>query len=243
MDEKELVLETWRKKVEGIQSDPPIDYKTVFNETVKNVADIKYSLLDIGTGAGKVIFENNLDKLYRKVVGIDIRPEMIELCKESAAGMKNVEFFVDDATKQMRFKSGSFDVVSAMFPPFNPNEINRDLTPGGYFVLLSSLKGDHKEIVEHFPELEKFSSGNYSFTTLKVLSHALKNSGFKIIATTAMKYKWIFRDEEVLKRWYEKVTFRRIFDGREDRFAALRKNIDGRITVTRFLCTTVARKQ
>ncbi len=242
MDEKHVILDAWRKKVEGIQSDPPIDYKTVFNETVRNIGDVKYSLLDIGTGAGRVIFENNLNKLYRKVVGIDIRPEMIELCKESSKGMKNVEFFVMDATKQMTFKPGSFDVVSAMFPPFNPSEINRVLSPGGYFILLSSLKGDHKEVVKYFPELERFSSGNYSFTTLKALSRNLRNSGFKIVATTAMKYKWIFRDEEVLKRWYEKVAFRRIFDGSEEKLASLRRNIDGKITITRFLCTTVARK-
>jgi ubiquinone/menaquinone biosynthesis C-methylase UbiE len=243
MDEKQLVLEAWKKKVEGIQSDPPIDYKTVFNETVRKIADIKYSILDIGTGAGRVIFENNLGKIYRKVVGIDIRPEMIELCRERAKGMKNVEFLVTDATKQMPFKPGSFDVVSAMFPPFSPDEVNRVLGSGGYFVLLSSLKGDHKEVARFFPELEKYSSGNYSFTTLKNLSHNLKNSGFKVVSTTAMKYKWVFRDEEALKRWYEKVTFRRIFDGHEDRLASLPRNIDGRIPVTRFLCTMVARKQ
>jgi SAM-dependent methyltransferase len=243
MDKQDIVMDVWRKKVEGIQSDPPIDYKTVFNETVRNMADIKYSLLDIGTGAGRVIFENKLDKLYGRIVGVDIRPEMIDICKKNSKGMKNVEFFVEDATKRMRFKPGSFDVVSAMFPPINPNEINRILSPGGYFVLLSSLKGDHKEIVKYFPELEKFSSGNYSFITLKSLGRSLKNSGFKIMSTTAMKYKWIFRDEEVLKRWYEKVTFRHIFDGSEDKLASLRRNIDGRIAVTRFLCTTVARKQ
>ncbi len=243
MDEKEIVLAAWRKKVEGIRSDPPIDYKSVFYETVRKIADVKYSLLDIGTGAGKVIFDNDLNKLYRKVVGVDIRPEMIDICKERAKGMKNTEFYVMDSTKTMNFKSGSFDVITAMFPPFNAAEINRLLAHGGYFVLLSSLKGDHKEVAKCFPNLEKYASGNYSFTTLKALSRNLKNSGFKIVSTTAMKYKWVFRDEEVLKQWYEKVTFGRIFDGAEGKFQSLHKNIDGRITVTRFLATTVARKQ
>lgn len=243
MDEKQIVLEAWKKRIEGIRSDPPIDYKTVFNETVRKVADIKYSLLDIGTGAGKVIFDNGLDKLYRKVVGVDIRPEMIGLCKDRSKGMKNVDFMVMDATKRMQFKSGNFDVVSAMFPPFDANEVNRVLTSGGYFILMTGLKGDHREIFRHFPELEKDAFENYSFYTLKELGRSLRNSGFKVVSAAALKYRWIFRDEEVLKSWYEKVAFKNIFEGNESKLGSLRRNIDGRIPITRFMGTVVARKR
>jgi SAM-dependent methyltransferase len=241
MDERLLVIERWKKKVEGIRFDPPIDYKLTFSNTLTNMADMKYSLLDIGTGAGRVIFENGLDKIYRKIVGIDIRPEMIQICKERAKGMKNVEFHVMDSTKQMDFKPGSFDVISAMFPPFNPHEVHRLLSPGGYFVLLSSLKGDHKEVVKLFPEVERETSGGY-YNTVKGLNTALRGVGFKIMASSILRYKWIFKDEEILKEFYEKISFAPVFEGREEKLAELKRSINGSIMVTRLLCTTVAKK-
>ncbi len=241
MDEKQAVIELWKKKVEGIKSDPPIDYKTTFYETVKSLANSRYSILDIGTGTGRVIFENNLEKYYRKVVGIDIRPEMIEICREHGKGMKNVEFHVMDATREMKFRTGTFDVITALFPPYNSNEINRLLSPGGYFIVMSSLKGDHKELVKYFPDIAKYGSG-YPSTTLKEITTSLKTSGFKIVSCNVLKYKWIFRDQEVMKRFYEKITFRSIFDGGEGKLNLLNRNIDGSITVTRLVATVVAKR-
>lgn len=242
MEGKQEVIERWKSKIKGIRSDPPIDYKLVFYETIRNIADTRYSFLDIGTGTGRVIFENGVEKRYRKVVGIDIRPEMIKICKERAAGVKNIEFHVMDSTKQTKFQSGSFDVISAMFPPFDAKEINRLLSPGGYFVLLSSLKGDHKEIIKHFPEIEKYSSGNYSFGTVKGINSKLRGAGFQIVASGILRYKWIFKDLEVMKQFYEKISFSNIFSGKENRLSMLKTDINGGIAVTRFLCTTVARK-
>ncbi len=242
MDERELIMDHWKRKITGIQWEPQIDYKLIFCEALKSLADQKYSLLDIGTGTGRVIFENGLDKLYRKVVGVDIRPEMIEICREKSRGMKNAEFHVMDSTKQTGFQAGSFDVVSAMFPPFDAKEMYRLLNRGGYFILLSSLKGDHKEVVSRFPDMDQVAAGKYSFGTVKSLNTALRNAGFKIVLSNIMRYLWLFRDEEVLKQFYEKITFTKVFDGREQRLAGLTRNIDGRIPVTRFLCTTIARK-
>ncbi len=240
MDETQLVMEKWKKKIEGIRSDPPIDYKLSFEETVRNIASTRYSLLDIGTGTGRVIFENSLEKIYRKIVGIDIRPEMIEICRQRAKTMRNVEFHVMDSTKPTTFKSGTFDVVTAMFPPFDAREVNRLLAPGGYFVLMSSLKGDHGEIARHFPEIEK-DHGN-PFNTLKESNVKLRKAGFTIVSNNILKYKWIFKDEEVMKQFYEKITFSHVFEGREEKVSGLRKNIDGSIPITRVICTTVARR-
>jgi ubiquinone/menaquinone biosynthesis C-methylase UbiE len=241
MDEKQILAEKWKKKIEGIHSDPPIDYKLIFNETVKNIANVRYSILDVGTGAGRVVFENNLNKIYRKVVGIDINPEMVEICKGKAIGMKNVEFEVMDSTKQTAFRSATFDVISAMFPPFDPKEMYRLLTMGGYFVLLTSLRGDHKEVARLFPATGK-NLGGKPFGTLKELNDEVKSAGFTIVGTDVLRYKWIFKDTEVLKQFYEKIYFSSIFNSNETILNSMRKNIDGSITVTRVLCTIVARK-
>jgi ubiquinone/menaquinone biosynthesis C-methylase UbiE len=238
--QQSFVIESWRRKIEGIRQYPPIDYKLIFNEAVKNLAQHTYSLLDIGTGTGRVIFENGLNTIYGRVTGIDIRREMIDICRKHADGMRNVEFRVMDDRK-MDFRDESFDVVTSMFSPNSPKEVYRVLTNGGYLIGLWGLKGDHKEFVGQFPEACALWDGE-SFEKLKQRKSRLEEAGFKVISSTVMKYKWIFKDEEVFKEFYQKICFAPIFEGKEGRLKNMRRQIDGSIHITRVIGTVVARK-
>lgn len=243
MTKKDL-LNKWRKKIEGIRYEPPIDYRLIFNETVKNCAKKIYSLLDIGTGTGKVIFENKLEELYRKVVGIDILPEMIKICQEKAKtnGMRNAEFYVMDSMKKMNFKDKSFNVVTAMFSPYEPKEVARLLKGGGYFILLWGLKGDHKEITNLFPEIFDLWEGKLYFENFEERKKRLNNVGLEIIGHNTLQYRWIFRNEKTLKEFYQKVLLTDIFKSKEERLKKLRKDYNGEIPITRIMGTTIAKK-
>jgi SAM-dependent methyltransferase len=236
------IIEMWRKRLGGVRFDPPIDYKLIFNDAVKGLAKPEYSFLDIGTGTGRVIFENNLQDRYGTVIGVDIRPEMVNLCKEKAKGMKNVDFIAMDATKRMKLNPGSFDVIASMFGPHDPAEVFRLLSPGGYFVYIDSILGDHMEIVRRFPDLANDSEGNPRLTTIKERNKRFKAAGLEVVSTNALSYKWIFKNEEALRQFYEKILFAPVFDGKEEALHGMDHLIDGSIRVTRRICTTVARK-
>lgn len=240
MDEK--VLAMWRKKVEGVRFDPPIDYKMTLDETVRNLGNSSYSVLDIGTGIGKTVFENSLNLRYNKVVGIDLEEGMVDVCKAKALGMDNVEFHVMDSTKPMSFRASSFDVVTCMFAPFDPQEVNRVMTMGGWLVYLNNVAGDHKEMIKVYPELAKLITHGKGFKKVSEQNQELRDAGFEIIGNNVLRYKWVFRDEESLKNFYEKISFGSVFDGKEARLQKLAKRIDGTIPVTRVMCTTIARK-
>lgn len=239
---KESLIEKWRKKIEGREYVPPIDYSLIFNETVKNYAKEDYSLLDIGTGAGKTIFENELFKSYRKLIGIDIEPEMIKICQEEAQGLDNVEFFIMDSTKEMGFEDNSFNVITVRFAPYKPSEISRLLARDGHFILLWGLKGDHKEITDLFPGIFEAWEGRFSFETFEERRKKLNDAGLEIVGHNTLQYQWIFRDKEALKEFYQKILLTPIFKGRENRLEKLRIHENGEIPISRIIDTTIARK-
>ncbi len=238
---KELISK-WKRKSEGIRYEPPIDYRIVFNELVKNLSNKKHSFLDIGTGTGKVIFGNNLQEKYGKVVGIDIESEMIEICKEKSTKIQNAEFLVMDSTKKMSFPDKSFDVVVVMFAPYNIQEVYRLLKPEGYFILLWGFKGDHKELTDLFPEIFDLWDKRLYFETVEERKMNLECAGLKMVGNNILNYKWVFRDRESLKEFYEKILLTKIFDGKEERLSKLKELESREIPVTRIIGTTIAKK-
>lgn len=238
---REGYLERWKRKTEGKRYSPPVGYDITFNEIVRNIANENYSLLDIGTGTGKVIFDNNLPKLYKKVVGIGIDKDMINACREKARGMNNVEFALMDFRK-LEFEGNYFNVVICMFAPYLASEVSRVLVPGGNFVLLYSLKGDHKELTALFPDFYDMGDRKMKFETLGKRRKDLKKAGLKVILENSMKYRMLFRDEKALKEFYQKILFRPIFEGRENKLAKLKRESNGEIPITRIIGTIVARK-
>jgi|GEM_PF-3637306 len=237
MINKSKLIEKWKRETEK-RYEPPIDYRIIFNECVKNCASKEYTLLDIGTGTGKVIFENELFKFYKKVIGIDIEPRMIEICKEKVKqlGLKNVEFYIADSTKKIDFEDESFNVITVMFAPFSFEEVSRLLCRGGYFIWLCGIRGDHKEVVELFPDKVELKSENFEEKEKKLNKVRLKVTGYNIL-----KYKWIFPDIDVLKEFYEKIFLKEIFKKEGKRLEKL-KTHNKEISLTRRICTIIARK-
>src|SRR5439155_6871655 len=67
--------------------------------------------LDVGTGAGALALA--LAPLVREVVGLDRVPELLELARERAAALGNVEFVEGDAAA-LPFPAFSFDLAATM---------------------------------------------------------------------------------------------------------------------------------
>ena len=116
------------------------DYKETDSELFEPLALIGVlgkDILDFGCGDGGHA-ENLLEMGARKVSGIDVSPDMIELA--SKRKKEGLEFFTADGTK-VPFDDTSFDIVFSNFVihyfedthlPFA--EIGRVLRKGGYFV-------------------------------------------------------------------------------------------------------------
>jgi len=83
---------------------------TILIEYIKEELKPNFVILEVATGTGIIALEMASD--VKRVYGIDISPEMINIATEKAfdRGIKNVEFSVQDAYK-LNFKPNSFDVV------------------------------------------------------------------------------------------------------------------------------------
>jgi ubiquinone/menaquinone biosynthesis C-methylase UbiE len=67
--------------------------------------------LDVGTGAGALAL--SLASLVREVIGIDRIPALLDLARERAAGLTNVEFVQGEATA-LPFPDFSFDLAGTL---------------------------------------------------------------------------------------------------------------------------------
>jgi ubiquinone/menaquinone biosynthesis C-methylase UbiE len=75
------------------------------------VADGDEQALDVGTGAGALALA--LAPLVREVVGVDRVPALLDLARERAAGLNNVEFVHGEAT-DLPFPDFSFDLAGTL---------------------------------------------------------------------------------------------------------------------------------
>jgi demethylmenaquinone methyltransferase/2-methoxy-6-polyprenyl-1,4-benzoquinol methylase len=96
--------------------------------------------LDLCTGTGALV--PRLAPRYRRVVGVDLSPQMLERARERWSGLKNVSWFEGDA-QALQFEEGSFDVATVAYGVRNwPDrerglrEVRRVLKPGGQVGIL-----------------------------------------------------------------------------------------------------------
>lgn len=99
--------------------------------------------LDVGTGAGALALA--LAPLVREVVGVDRVPELLELARERAAELENVEFLEADAAR-LPFEDGSFDLAGTLRtlhhvprPELVLAELVRVTRPGGRLLVIDQL--------------------------------------------------------------------------------------------------------
>lgn len=138
----ELILE------QSSKPDVPETQKTLYSDQslleliVKTSGATKSdSVLDIGCGSGSVSFE--FAKIAQRVVGIDIKPEMIERAKEIQKGnnIDNIEWIIGDATK-LQCDDSMFSMVITRFaahhflsPQIVINEMIRVCKPEGTIIV------------------------------------------------------------------------------------------------------------
>ena len=100
-------------------------------------------VLDVGTGAGAAALA--VAPHARRVVGVDIVPELLEQARRRAAGVENVEFLEGDAAK-LPFESGEFDLAMCVRvlhhvrrPELVVAELTRVVRPRGHVVVVDQV--------------------------------------------------------------------------------------------------------
>ncbi|MBP2017629.1 SAM-dependent methyltransferase [Symbiobacterium terraclitae] len=118
-------------------------------------------ILDVATGTGHTVLA--LAPHARRVVGVDLTPEMVSIAREQAErrGFGNVSFAVADA-ETLPFPDGSFDVVTCRiaahhFPAVERfcREAARVLRPGGRLVVVDNVAPEEPELDRFINEVEK----------------------------------------------------------------------------------------
>lgn len=229
----------------GRKFEPDIDYEKYFLEILDIYAKRNIHLLDLGTGRGKVIFDGDLSSVCKSVIGVDINPGYIKECKNKAKNLDNVNFIVADTTKKLGFPDESFNIITALFSPFNLKEVQRLLSGGGVFISMFSLENDHKEIKSVLPEL--FKEDTY-YTLSPVVGKKLlplfnqkEVSGINLVPVfkLSLEYKWIFSDLVSIKKFYEKILETKIS---KEKLKLLKKREDNKIYITRRIGLIVLKK-
>jgi len=120
----------------------------VFRAKISSYIQPDDAVLEVGTGTGDIAF--HIAPIARKVVGIDISPEMITVAsrKCSELNLKNLTFQVEDAYRLPFAESYFTKVVSCnslqtMKEPFKAIiEGKRVLKEGGEFICITYCFGD-----------------------------------------------------------------------------------------------------
>ncbi|MAV64312.1 MAG: bifunctional demethylmenaquinone methyltransferase/2-methoxy-6-polyprenyl-1,4-benzoquinol methylase [Pelagibacteraceae bacterium TMED237] len=122
------------------------------------------SILDVATGTGDVVLK--LSPICKKVTGIDIASNMIDLAKikQSRKNLSNVNFLVGDAEK-LPFDDSSFDLITISYGYRNISNPEKALKEFNRI-----LKNNGKLFILEFSEpTNKFISPFYKFYSYKIM--------------------------------------------------------------------------
>lgn len=92
--------------------------KPEFIELVKNYADVKAKVLDLGCGSGELTQE--FGELFGEVIGVDAFEEYIKTAQKENKKV-NVKFLVADG-KKLPFENSTFDIIISSRGPLSANE-------------------------------------------------------------------------------------------------------------------------
>jgi ubiquinone/menaquinone biosynthesis C-methylase UbiE len=118
-------------------------------------------LLDVATGGGHTA--NAFAERVKKVIAVDITPEMLEAAEKfiKGNGYKNVEFKIGDAEK-LPFPESVFDIVTCRIAPHHfpdvkkfVEEVHRVLKPNGQFLLDDNVVPEADDFDLFYNTLEK----------------------------------------------------------------------------------------
>ena len=129
-------------------------YNTIKSKVLLNIKSTD-TVLDMATGTGEIAF--NIEKACKKLIGIDISPEMIKIANEKRSKLNktNLTFQVEDAYN-LPFPDSSFDKVvccNALQAMKEPNraieEGKRVLKDDGEFISITYCFAD-SGLIEQF---------------------------------------------------------------------------------------------
>ncbi|MDH5446515.1 MAG: class I SAM-dependent methyltransferase [Gammaproteobacteria bacterium] len=173
----------------------PISDRTAYEtkiQKIKSHLTNESRVLDIGCATGTQC--GGIAGEVKQVTGIDISSKLLTIAEQRMAERKlgNIEFFQTTVFDE-RFKSGSFDVVTAFyvlhfFEDIDSvfNRIHDLLKPGGLFISETACLGERNIVMAR---LLRFA-GQLGFLpltnllTTQKLEHALDKAGFTIIDKT-----------------------------------------------------------
>ena len=143
--------------------------------------DSDYSIADLGCGTG--FFTNIMSRKYRKVIGLDISPQMLSFAKENRNS--SIEWIEGDI-HALPFEDNSLDVVfsNLAIQWCNPltdvlKEIKRVLKPGGTLVFTSLLDGTLFELKNSWQQVDN-DQHVIDFKTFEEIKNDAIDSGLMI---------------------------------------------------------------
>jgi len=194
--------------LEGRWESEPLkwDYKEIVNRYRKD----SNKLLDMGTGGGEFILR--LGHPYPNISVTEAWEPNLELCKErlEPLGITVKQVFEDDL---LPFPAEAFDIAINRHESFDPKEVWRVLTPGGFFItqqvgaennrdLMRKLLGD---VPKPFPDHDlEHNVQLLQETGFRIVEQAEQLTGLKFFDLGAVVYfvkrlPWEFPDFSVEK--------------------------------------------
>jgi len=184
----------------------PWDYADVVRQYIAP-AD---SVLDLGTGGAEIFL--TLAPSFRKGIGTDINPEMIEqaLRNKQALGITNVDFRVMD-NSHLEFAEAEFEVVLNRHSDILASEVARVLRPHGYFITQQVACRNTMNILAAFGWTPA-SFGEGWYQSAGELAAAFKQYGCRVVAQAEYDVRYWFSDIESLVFWLKAVPLPEPFD-------------------------------
>ena len=167
-------------------------------------------VLDIGTGGGEMFL--TLAPYFRKGIGIDTNPGMIEQAQQNKAaqGIANVELVVMDG-HSLGFPDAQFDVVLNRHCDVNVSETVRVLRTNGYLVTQQVGRRNTLNILEAFGWTPA-SFGDGWWQPVERLAAEFEQLGCQVVAKAEYDVRYWFCDVESLVFWLKAVPLPEPFD-------------------------------
>jgi SAM-dependent methyltransferase len=167
-------------------------------------------VLDIGTGGGEVFL--TLAPYFRKGIGIDIDPEMIEQARKNktAQQIANVGLAVMD-TDCLEFPDGEFDVVLNRHCDVNVLETGRVLRAKGYFLTQQVACRNTLTVLEALGWTPA-SFGDGWWQPMDELAAEFERLGYQVVAKAEYDVCYWFCDVGSLVFWLKAVPLPEPFD-------------------------------
>lgn len=184
---------------------PKVEYLTDYDyyKTVVGAIGHETIMLDIGCGSGEksLKFFSNA----KKVVMLDLEPEMLKKVEENKIKMltekEQVKFetTLGNGDEKLDFDNSSFDLVVSRHCGANMSEVFRILRKGGVFISEDIDDGDCLELKEYFGRGQNYEKIKLNQSQKAEIFNKSINLGFENIELKQVDYIEYYPNKEQLK--------------------------------------------